>query len=42
MTLLGKLALVNDTILTIGDRGKGMISQDYKKHPSDVNRIKNR
>ena len=36
-----RLALVNDTIfLTIGDRGKGMISQDYKKHPGSVIRIK--
>ena len=37
----GRLAVKNGNIfLTIGDRGKGMISQDYKKHPGSVIKIK--
>ena len=37
----GRLVVKNGNIyLTIGDRGKGMISQDYKKHPGSVIRIK--
>ena len=36
----GRMVLKNETIfLTVGDRGQGMISQDYKKHPGSVIRI---
>ena len=37
----GRLVVNNGNIfLTIGDRGRGMISQDYKKHPGSVIKIK--
>ncbi len=37
----GRLVLINDNIyLTVGDRGKGMIAQDYKKHPGSIIKIK--
>ena len=37
----GRLVLINDYIyLTVGDRGKGMIAQDYEKHPGSIIKIK--
>ena len=37
----GRLVLKDDTIyLTVGDRGKGMIAQDYKTHPGSIIKIK--
>ena len=37
----GRLALINDNIyLTVGDRGKGMIAQDYEMHPGSIIKIK--
>ena len=37
----GRLVLINDNIyLTVGDRGKGMIAQDYEKHPGSIIKIK--
>ena len=37
----GRLVLISDNIyLTIGDRGKGMIAQDYEKHPGSIIKIK--
>ena len=36
----GRLVLKDDTIyLTVGDRGKGMIAQDYKTHPGSIIKI---
>ena len=37
----GRLVLIGDNIyLTVGDRGKGMIAQDFKKHPGSIIKIK--
>ena len=37
----GRLVLISDNIyLTVGDRGKGMIAQDYEKHPGSIIKIK--
>ena len=37
----GRLVLISDNIyLTVGDRGKGMIAQDFKKHPGSIIKIK--
>ncbi len=37
----GRIVLIRDNIyLTIGDRGKGMIAQDYEKHPGSIVKIK--
>ncbi|MAH89038.1 MAG: glucose dehydrogenase [Pelagibacterales bacterium] len=37
----GRLVLINGNIfLTVGDRGKGMIAQDFKKHPGSIIKIK--
>ena len=36
----GRLVLISDNIyLTVGDRGKGMIAQDYEKHPGSIIKI---
>ena len=36
----GRLVLKDETIyLTVGDRGKGMIAQDYKTHPGSIIKI---
>ena len=37
----GRLVLIDGTIyVAVGDRGKGMISQDYRKHPGSIIKIK--
>ena len=37
----GRLVVISDNIyLTVGDRGKGMIAQDYEKHPGSIIKIK--